>query len=295
MTSTRKEPVSRRDSGEMPYPGAHVAERGSALSKPVIAIEGLSKTYDGRGLDKLAIDGVDLSIDRGQFVSLIGPSGCGKSTLMMIVAGLLSYSGSVSIDGDRVDRPHPGLGVVFQSDVLLEWRSVLDNILVQAEVRGLDRATYRRRALSLLDRVGLSGYANAYPRELSGGMRQRVSICRALVHDASLLLMDEPFGALDAITREGMHELLTDILGSRQITVLFVTHDISEAVFLSDVVCVMARSPGRIHSAISVALPRPRVRSELDPVVVNRYETEVRQALSAASAAEKSMGTGETP
>jgi NitT/TauT family transport system ATP-binding protein len=205
-----------------------------------------------------ALDGVSFDVRQGEFLSVVGPSGCGKSTLAMLIAGLLRpTSGAITVGGRVVDRPQTDLGIVFQNPVLLAWRTALDNVLLQIDMRGLDVARYRDRAQSLLGVVGLAGFERRLPHELSGGMRQRVAICRALIHDPPLLLMDEPFGALDALTRD---QMTLDIQGvwARGKTVLFITHSITEAVFLSDRVLVMTPRPGRIDTVVEIDLPRPR-------------------------------------
>jgi NitT/TauT family transport system ATP-binding protein len=202
---------------------------------------------------------VDLDVAKGEFVSIIGPSGCGKSTLLMIVAGLASQSaGRVRIGAAEVHRPYTELGIVFQQDALLDWRSVLRNVLLQAQIRHLGSPEMTARARELLGLVGLDGFERMYPHELSGGMRQRVAICRALLHRPALLLMDEPFGALDALTRDQLNVDLLRLWSGEGMTVLFVTHSIPEAVFLSDRVLVMAARPGRIEATIPIDLPRPR-------------------------------------
>jgi NitT/TauT family transport system ATP-binding protein len=201
----------------------------------------------------------------------------------MMISGLLPYSsGEIRIQGQRIERPYTDLGIVFQQDVLLDWRSVFQNIMLQCDIRRLDRKQYAQRALELLDLVGLRGFEHKYPYELSGGMRQRVSICRALVHDAQLLLMDEPFGALDALTREQMNLDLQRIWDQERRTVLFITHSIPEAVFLSDRVIVMSPRPGRIEEILHIDLPRPRhlrVRETPEFAVFNRRIREVFQAV----------------
>mgnify|MGYP006271210267 CR=1 FL=1 len=224
-----------------------------------ISISRVGKTFRRDGRETVALQDVSLEIGRGEFVSIVGPSGCGKSTLMRIVAGLAAPdAGGVSVLGTPVDAPVTDLGIVFQSPVLLDWRDVLSNVLFQAEMRGLDPAAHRARALDLLRQVGLADFADRYPHELSGGMRQRAAIARALLHDPPLLLMDEPFGALDALTREQMRIDLEALWLSSRKTVVFITHSIDEAVLLSDRVVVMSPRPGRIERILEVGLPRPR-------------------------------------
>ncbi len=224
-----------------------------------VELAGVSKTYRRGGRETHALEAIDLSIRAGEFLAIVGPSGCGKSTLLRIVAGLhLATGGETRVAGRIVDRPQTDLGIVFQQPVLLDWRTALDNVLVQVELRGLDPRAYRDRAMRLLEQVGLADFADRYPHELSGGMRQRVSIARALIHDAPLLLMDEPFGALDALTREQMRLDLEALWLATRKTVLFITHSIDEAVLLADRVVVMSPRPGRIERVFEPALPRPR-------------------------------------
>jgi NitT/TauT family transport system ATP-binding protein len=214
------------------------------------------RTSDG---EVHALDSISFDVPAGEFLSIVGPSGCGKSTLAMLIAGLLPPTrGMISVGGVTVDRPQTNLGIVFQSPVLLAWRSALSNVLLQIEMRGLATAPYRARAHELLALVGLTGFEHRYPHELSGGMKQRVSICRALVHDPPLLLMDEPFGALDALTRDQIALDIQRIWARGQKTVVFITHSITEAVFLSDRVLVMTPRPGSIDAMIEIELPRPR-------------------------------------
>jgi NitT/TauT family transport system ATP-binding protein len=224
-----------------------------------VELRGVAKTYRRGGRETHALEGIDLAIREGEFLAIVGPSGCGKSTLLRIVAGLhLASAGETRVAGRIVDRPQTDLGVVFQQPVLLDWRTALDNVLVQVELRGLDPRAYRDRALKLLEQVGLAEFADRHPHELSGGMRQRVAIARALIHDAPLLLMDEPFGALDALTREQMRLDLEALWLATRKTVLFITHSIDEAVLLADRVVVMSPRPGRIERVFEPALPRPR-------------------------------------
>ena len=224
-----------------------------------VELAGVTKTYRRGGRETHALAAIDLAIRAGEFLAIVGPSGCGKSTLLRIVAGLhLATSGETRVAGRIVDRPQTELGIVFQSPVLLDWRTALDNVLVQVELRGLDPRAYRDRALRLLEQVGLADFADRYPHELSGGMRQRVAIARALIHDAPLLLMDEPFGALDALTREQMRLDLEALWLATRKTVLFITHSIDEAVLLADRVVVMSPRPGQVEREFEPALPRPR-------------------------------------
>ena len=224
-----------------------------------VSVAGVAKSFRRGATVTHALAAVDLTIREGEFVAVVGPSGCGKSTLLRIIAGLLAASaGSIRLNGNAVDAPQTNLGVVFQSPVLLEWRSVLDNVLVQLELRGLKKDAYKERAMALLARVGLAEFADRYPRELSGGMRQRTAIVRALIHDPPFLLMDEPFGALDALTREQMRLDLEALWIETRKTVLFITHSIDEAVLLADRVIVMSARPGRVEQEIPIALPRPR-------------------------------------
>jgi len=249
----------------------------------LLSIRGLSKIYASAEGPVRALDHVSLEARRGEFVSILGPSGCGKSTLMMIAAGLVPASGGgVYVDGAEVTRPRTDIGIVFQSPVLLEWRTALENVLLQTEARGMDRAASERGARELLASVGLAGFENKYPHELSGGMRQRVSICRALVHAPHQLLMDEPFGALDALTRDQIALDLQKLWNDRRMTVLFVTHSLAEAVFLSDRVVVMTPRPGRIDTVIDIDLPRPRTLALRDTPEFAQYSHRIRDLFLAS-------------
>jgi NitT/TauT family transport system ATP-binding protein len=225
-----------------------------------VRVERVTKVYETREGDPLpALDPTDIDVAPGEFVAVVGPSGCGKSTLLSLVAALFPVSGGrILIDGEEVKRPHPKVGVVFQTDLLLYWRTVLDNLLLPAEIKGWDRRAYAARAERLLEQVGLAGFGQKYPSELSGGMKQRVALARALIQEPGLLLMDEPFGALDALTREQMIMDLQAMWLEVRNTVIFITHDIAEAVFLADRVLVMSPRPGRIDLDLRVDLPRPR-------------------------------------
>jgi NitT/TauT family transport system ATP-binding protein len=240
----------------------------SAPPEPLIEIRGASKTFRTRsGGEVRALAEVSLAVAPQEFVCLVGPSGCGKSTLLRLVAGLVPPTGgAVAIAGRPVAGPRRDIGMVFQDPVLLPWRTILQNVLVPAQVIGMEGGMARRRAGALLDLVGLRDFAGTYPHELSGGMRQRAAIARALMHDPAILLMDEPFGALDAMTREAMNlELLRIWQGNRK-TVLLVTHSIDEAVFLADRVVVMSPRPGMIRDLVAVEIARPRTgRTRLDP------------------------------
>jgi NitT/TauT family transport system ATP-binding protein len=248
-----------------------VANRCAGLP---IRVEGVRHDYQGEGRRVAALDDVDLEIQAGEFVVLLGPSGCGKSTLLLIVAGLLApTAGRVEIGETLVDRAYTDLGIVFQDPTLLEWRTALRNILLQADVRGMDRAAARARTLALMRATKLEGFEDAYPSELSGGMRQRVAICRALLHNPSILLMDEPFAALDALTREQMVIDLQSLWLEDRKSVVFVTHSISEAVFLADRIVVFSPRPGRILETLTVDLPRPRKLTDArHPLFIDRVE-----------------------
>ena len=224
-----------------------------------------------------ALERISLSIGEGEFVSLLGPSGCGKSTLMLIAAGLVApSSGSVRIGGREISAPYGNVGIVFQDANLYEWRRVLENVLLPAEIQGLDLRHHRQRALELLELVGLGGFERKRPYQLSGGMRQRVALCRALVHDPALLLMDEPFGALDALTRDQMNVELQKLWQANRKTVLFITHSITEAVLLSDRVIVMSPRPARIGASFEIDLPRPRSLDFAEMPEFGRYTRQIR-------------------
>jgi len=224
-----------------------------------ISGEGVSKVFRRGSTEVRALEQVDLEVGDGEFVAVLGPSGCGKSTLLRLVAGLVpATTGRIAIAGVPVQGPHTDLGIVFQAATLLDWRTVLGNVLLQVELRGLDPKAYEARAVALLNTVGLGDFTGAFPRELSGGMKQRAAIVRALVHDPKILLMDEPFGALDALTREQMRIDIEDLWLSSRKTVMFITHSIDEAVLLADRVVVMSPRPGRIERTVPIDLPRPR-------------------------------------
>ena len=251
------------------------------MAEPYIRLEGVGKVYDTEAGPVEACSDVSLKIGESEFVAIVGPSGCGKTTIMKMVAGLQPYtSGSITVGGRRVERPLTDVGIVFQEAILLDWRSVLANVMLQVDIRRLQRAKYEPVARHLLQATGLSGFEERKPFELSGGMRQRVSICRALVHDPHLLLMDEPFGALDALTREQISMDIQRVWMEKRKTALFITHSIPEAVLLSDRVVVMSPRPGRIVEILDIDLPRPRRLDKL-PEKFNEYTGRIRDIFKA--------------
>jgi NitT/TauT family transport system ATP-binding protein len=248
----------------------------ASLGDAYLQVQGLSKVYATDDGPVRALDRVSLTQRKGEFVSLVGPSGCGKSTLMMIAAGLASASaGEVLVEDKPVTRARTDIGIVFQNHVLLDWRTALENVLLQAEARKMDMKVAEVRARELLAAVGLQGFENKYPKSLSGGMKQRVSICRALIHNPTHLLMDEPFGALDALTRDQLVLDLQDICSKRSVSILFVTHSIAEAVFLSDRVIVMTPRPGKVDKVIDINLPRPRTLAMRESGEFGVYSREI--------------------
>jgi NitT/TauT family transport system ATP-binding protein len=247
----------------------------------MIRIEALSKVYLTRaGEPVAALDRISLGVAENEFVVLVGPSGCGKSTLLKIVAGLIpATAGTIHVHGTPVTGPREDVGIVFQAPVLLNWRDVLRNVLFPIEILRRDERQYHPIALDLIRLVGLAGFENKHPRELSGGMQQRVAICRALIHDPTILLMDEPFGALDALTREEMGLELLRVWEERRKTILFVTHSIPEAVLLADRVVVMSPRPGRIARFIEVKLPRPRAMAMESSLEFRSHADEIRELI----------------
>jgi NitT/TauT family transport system ATP-binding protein len=247
----------------------------------VLRIKNVRKLYGALE----AIRNVSLDVTANEFVSILGPSGCGKSTLLMMVAGVVNKSaGEISINGTPISGPRPDIGVVFQQPVLLPWRTVIDNVLFPVELLREPRAKYAERAMQLLAMAKIDDFARHLPRHLSGGMRQRVSICRALIHDPGILLMDEPFSALDAITRDEMGLELSYIWQANRKTVLFVTHSIREAAFLSDRVIVMGQRPATVIEEVKIDLPRPRDIGIMESAPFNSYVRELRKAIKASHA-----------
>jgi NitT/TauT family transport system ATP-binding protein len=252
----------------------------AGIGQPLISARSLTKVYEAtRGQKVVALEDVSFDVDQGEFVTLVGPSGCGKSTLLRLIAGLQpATAGEIQVDGRTVEGPIR-VGIVFQTPVLMPWMSVVANILLPAEILKLDRDAARVDARELIQFLGLSGFEQAYPFELSGGMQSRVAIGRALIHSPKLLLMDEPFGALDAFTRETMGMELLRLWEKYRKTVIFVTHDITEAVFLADKVVLMTSRPGRVHRVMTIELERPRTAATRSTPAFAQYTYELRQAL----------------
>jgi NitT/TauT family transport system ATP-binding protein len=242
-----------------------------------VSLNRVAKIYSSPRGPVAALQDIDLEIRPREFVSVVGPSGCGKSTLLKLVAGLENISsGRIEIGGRPLDGPPDRLGMVFQRDVLLDWRTILDNVLLSIEFTRKPRPEERERAMALLHRFGLGGFEHRFPWELSGGMRQRASICRALLADPELLLMDEPFGALDAMTRDDLNVELAQIWQDTRKTLLFITHSIVEAVFLSDRVVMMSKAPGMVVDTIAIDLPRPRLLAVRDSAEFAGYVHRIR-------------------
>ena len=256
-------------------------------TQALIAVQGLGKTYDTGTGPVVALHDIDFAVEDGAFAAVVGPSGCGKSTLLRILAGLAPPSaGRAMLAGREIVGPRRDIGVVFQQPVLFPWRSVLGNVLLPIDVQRLGRTKARAQAMALLSTVGLEGFEGRLPRELSGGMQQRVALVRALIHDPSLLLMDEPFGALDAMTRESMNLELQRIWIERRKTVLFITHSVAEAVFLADQILVMSPRPGRIVDRLAVDFPRPRPLEIVNTPGFGVHVKRIRRALNAAGGLE---------
>lgn len=259
------------------------ATRGRPVA---IEIDRACKTYrTKRGGQVEALRDISLSVGNGEFLTIVGPSGCGKSTLLRAIAGLSTVSkGSIRVFGDEVQRPRTDVALVFQEGVLFGWRTVLENVMLPAEVLGMDAREARTRAQLLLEDVGLTGFESSYPRELSGGMQQRVAIARTLLHDPELLLMDEPFGAVDSLTREQLNLDLLRIWERLTKTVVLITHSIQEALFLADRVVVMSQRPGRITSLVEVPFGRPRALQLMSTAEFAEISGSIRATLGAAHA-----------
>jgi NitT/TauT family transport system ATP-binding protein len=226
---------------------------------PLLSVQNVRRDFNVRGKNVLALDTLDLGIDEGEFVTVVGPSGCGKSTLLNLVVGLLPPSaGQILFRGRAVNGINPEIGYVTQKDNLLPWRTLIQNVELALEIRGIEKSARRARALELIERVGLGGFEEHYPHELSGGMRQRANIIRTLIYDPELILMDEPFGPLDAQTRIVLQEQLLKLWFASRKTILFITHDLVEAITLADRVVVMTSRPGRVKHIAAVPIPRPR-------------------------------------
>ena len=225
----------------------------------LLSVEGVSKEYHVRGKKVLALDSIDLAVAQGEFVTVVGPSGCGKSTLLNLIVGLLhSSSGRILFRGDPINGICTKIGYVTQKDNLLPWRTLIENVEIALEIRGIENSARRQRAEELIGQVGLSGFEDHYPHELSGGMRQRANIIRTLIYDPELILMDEPFGPLDAQTRIVLQDQLLKLWLASRKTIVFITHDLVEAITLADRVVLMTSRPGRIKSIENVTIPRPR-------------------------------------
>lgn len=247
-----------------------------------IQISGVSKTFRRNGQEVSAMKETNLSIEEGRFVSIIGPSGCGKSTLFNIIAGLTPPStGEVIADGRNIVGKAGYVGYMLQKDMLLPWRTILDNIILGMEIRGVPRKEAVTRAIPLMEKYGLKGFDKHYPKELSGGMRQRAALLRTLLYDRDIILLDEPFGALDAQTRLAMQNWLLQIWADFRKTVLFVTHDIDEAIYLSDDIYVFSSRPGRIKSKITVTMERPRKTEDMTSAAFMDLKHHLMELLSA--------------
>ncbi len=245
----------------------------------MIEAQDVTKVFDGARGQVQALEGVSVSVNRGEIMALLGPSGCGKSTLLDILAGLTpSTSGKVLIDG-QLPRPRREVGLMFQKSLLFPWRSVIENVLLPADVLRLDNARARERARELIELVGLEGWENNYPSELSGGMQQRVALARVLLPDPDLLLLDEPFGALDEMTREALDLELVRVAAHTNKTVVLVTHNVYEAVLISDRICVITPRPGRVAGFVDVPIERPRSAASLKTAIFTKKVDEVRDMI----------------
>lgn len=256
----------------------------ASASEPFINISCVSKTYQKDGSSVEAVSGVDLRVAEREFVSVVGPSGCGKSTLLMMIAGLeIPSAGGIFVSRELVDNPRSDVGLIFQDATLLPWKTALENVLFPIRILRRPVSQYEDTARTLLASVGLEQFMDRRPSELSGGMRQRVAICRSLIHDPNILLMDEPFSALDAITRDEMGQLLCDLWQRHRKTGIFVTHSVREAAYLSDRIVVMRRRPATVVADIKVPLPRPRTPEMMDSPEFNQLCSELRRWIEFSS------------
>ena len=257
-------------------PFSPVSHRPGAGGKPLLVIDDVAKKFATPEGPLVAVDQVSFAVEQGEFVAIIGPSGCGKSTLFNIIGGLLgNFEGRVTVAGDLISGPHPAIGMVFQEESTFPWRTVLDNAAFPLEIKGIPTRERLDRARHFINLVGLSGFEKRYPAELSGGMRQRVSIARTLAFEPKILLMDEPFGALDEQTRLLLGDKVTEIQQTLRQTTLLITHSITEAVQLSDRIVVMTYRPGRVKRIVDIDLPRPRTSDIVSSEAFGRYVAEI--------------------
>jgi len=291
MISSLSLPTYRQETNIANFvPGASILEapisnpmhKEQEMSAPYIQLKNVNKIYVTKADAITACQNITFDIHESEFIAIVGPSGCGKTTILKMIAGLVSYTdGSVTVGGKLVTEPVTDLGIIFQDAVLMDWRDVLSNVLIQCDIRGMNRSKYESIAKKLIKDVGLEGFENKKPFELSGGMRQRVAICRSLVHNPPLLLMDEPFGALDALTREQISMDIQHLWMEQRKTALLITHSIPEAVLLADRVIVMTPRPGCIAEIIDVDLPRPRRLDKL-PARYNELTGRIRNIFKVA-------------
>ncbi len=253
----------------------------------IIELKNVQKEFETRKASITAVEDITFHVSEGEFVTVVGPSGCGKSTILRIIAGLIPKTdGQVFVRGEEVKGTRSDVGLVFQTPNLLPWRNVISNVMLPAEIHGLDRRDYYKKSLELLNLCGLKGFEENYPHELSGGMKQRVSLCRSLLSDPPILLMDEPFAALDALNRDKLNLELMRIWEKRRKTVLFITHHIAEAIFLSDRVIAMTPRPGKIRGTIDIELPRPRTLKTKRESKFGEYELTMSDMLGLDEAEE---------
>lgn len=291
MRATGGSADSRLDAGASRdhVPELTLGTTGATGSAPKLSIRGLAREFKSGDRSTVAFNDITMDIGEGEFVSIVGPSGCGKTTLLHVIAGLdKETSGTIAIDGVERDAPRrtPEVGYMFQKDLLLPWKRVVDNVALGLIVEGVPRREARERSLELMDRYGLAGFAKAYPAHLSGGMRQRAAVIRTLLVDRPIMLFDEPFGALDALTRAVMQKWLLAVWEERQRTTIFVTHDIEEAIQISDRVIVMSHRPGRVEGEIAIDLSRPRTDEVLTSPKLLKYKAELLRTLQNMSSSD---------